>query len=466
MGQRPVKATPAKRFFVEMLTRDIELSDAILDLLDNCVDGALRSIGGKSDDVEPYKGYWAKINLSGTEFSIEDNCGGIPQDLAENYAFRLGRPDPERDRDIPTVGVYGIGMKRAIFKMGYSSEVKSQTDKGSNFAVRIPRDWMDDDAQWELQLDTGAGALPENGTRIAVNELRDGVARMLGDETGFVEDLRRAVSAYYGYIIAKGFKVEINNQVVEPLRVTFLTDEVGVSGESEALAPYAFEAKVDGVDVSVTVGLYSQIGNNDDDEPGPAKPSVDKAGWTIICNDRVVLYSDKTKVTGWGDASVPAYHPQFVSIAGVVIFKSNDAKKLPVTTTKRGVEGNSELYLAVKNVMRDGLKQFTDFTNRWKSPSEERTAAMKGASASYLAQEIVEHVPDASWKQMHGELGGRLFRPKLPRPRESNPVRSIQYSRLVSEIEEVRRYFYDDIAVSNSQVGTKCFDYVLERVRK
>ena len=37
-----VDATPVKSFFVEMLTRDIELVDAILDLLDNCVDGILR----------------------------------------------------------------------------------------------------------------------------------------------------------------------------------------------------------------------------------------------------------------------------------------------------------------------------------------------------------------------------------------------------------------------------------------
>ena len=37
-----VDASPVKSFFVQMLTRDIELSDAILDLLDNCIDGILR----------------------------------------------------------------------------------------------------------------------------------------------------------------------------------------------------------------------------------------------------------------------------------------------------------------------------------------------------------------------------------------------------------------------------------------
>ena len=41
-----VDASPVKSFFVSMLTRDIQLEEAILDLLDNCVDGVLRSKGG------------------------------------------------------------------------------------------------------------------------------------------------------------------------------------------------------------------------------------------------------------------------------------------------------------------------------------------------------------------------------------------------------------------------------------
>ena len=36
------KTTPSKKFFVSMLTRDIDLADAILDLIDNCLDGAMR----------------------------------------------------------------------------------------------------------------------------------------------------------------------------------------------------------------------------------------------------------------------------------------------------------------------------------------------------------------------------------------------------------------------------------------
>ena len=57
---------PTKAFFVEMLTRDIELEDAILDLLDNCVDGALRSVGTTTDSDRPYAGYYAELKFSGS----------------------------------------------------------------------------------------------------------------------------------------------------------------------------------------------------------------------------------------------------------------------------------------------------------------------------------------------------------------------------------------------------------------
>ncbi len=114
LNTRHAAAFPAKRFFVDMLVRDIELHDAILDLLDNCVDGAMRASENnvpKSPD-RPYHGFSAWIEFDQDRFCITDNCGGIPIDLAEKYAFRMGRADAERDKDLATVGVYGIGMKR------------------------------------------------------------------------------------------------------------------------------------------------------------------------------------------------------------------------------------------------------------------------------------------------------------------------------------------------------------------
>ena len=67
------RSTPTKQLFVSMLTKDIELDASILDLIDNSVDGAIRSRGNRKD----YSGYYIHVNFDANEFSIKDNCGGI-----------------------------------------------------------------------------------------------------------------------------------------------------------------------------------------------------------------------------------------------------------------------------------------------------------------------------------------------------------------------------------------------------
>jgi hypothetical protein len=134
--QQTIWGGPTKRFFVSMLTRDIELKYAILDLIDNCVDGATRQLKGKLKGDKPYDGYAARLTLSAKSFDISDNCGGIPQ-AAIKDAFLLGRPKIEQN--IPTIGMYGIGMKRAIFKIGEEAAVESYAADGA-FEVNYTRD--------------------------------------------------------------------------------------------------------------------------------------------------------------------------------------------------------------------------------------------------------------------------------------------------------------------------------------
>jgi hypothetical protein len=58
--------------------------------------------------------------------------------------------------------------------------------------------------------------------------------------------------------------------------------------------------------------------------------------------------------------------PQFIAISGFVLFEG-DPSKLPMTTTKRGVDTNSELYSTVRERMQQGILHFTKCTNEWKS---------------------------------------------------------------------------------------------------
>ncbi|MBD2871721.1 ATP-binding protein [Paenibacillus arenilitoris] len=459
-----ISAFPAKAFFVNMLTRDIELSDAILDLLDNCVDGVLRKrkeMGLTEEGQMPYSGYKAELTIDPHQFSIKDNCGGIPIDIAEKYAFRMGRSD-DRDKDLPTVGMYGIGMKRAIFKIGRNCNVTSNTSEKA-FEVSITPTWLEDDAEWELPLTHVPTPDGEPGTTITVTELYENIANSFSQErSNFIDQLFENIASQYSFIIKKGFQISINDVLVKPMPIELLFDTEQETG----ISPYVYSGVIDDVSVLLEVGFYRPTPSEDElEEDQDIKRTKDDSGWTIICNDRVVVYKDKTILTGWGEANVPAFHNQFIGISGVVIFKSNKAEKLPLTTTKRGLEASSVLYLQVKNYMREGTKIFTSYTNVWKKdPDKERETSDRAKPINVL--EIPSYIPEEKWKPIlvNNNSTEKRFIPNLPKPSVENPRRQIRFIRELSEIKKVAEYLFEDPNTSPADVGNACFDQILRSI--
>jgi hypothetical protein len=474
-----VNASPTKTFFVDMLTRDIELKDAILDLLDNCVDGIQRITKNAEDLETPYQGYWAKITFSDQEFKIEDNCGGIPLNVAEQYAFRMGRPAANVDDDLKlyTIGTYGIGMKRAIFKMGRSGEVISQT-LNNTFKVSINDDWLSSDENWDLPLEDIPQALQVNGTSITVYSLLPNIQEKFSSpESTLYDDLVSEIQRHYTYIFHKGFKVEVNGLQVTPEPWLLKWDGQEFL-DQETIAPYLYKALIDDVEVRLAVGFYTENPDStelDEIVEGKERRS-DNAGWTIICNDRVVLYCDKSILTGWGEANVPRYHPQFIAISGVVEFRSHDPRKLPITTTKRGIDASSSLYLYVKNFMREGLKHFTAYTNRWKKDSlSEKQRYSRTKSIDPIALFTTHSKIEIPWKPVKSRsslsnakqaVEENKYLPNLPTPKASEDqeeFQNIRFSKPKHEIQSVAEYLFEDANHDPSEVGAECFNIILKK---
>ena len=466
-----VFAGPTKRFFVTMLTRDIALNDAILDLLDNCIDGILRqrkSEGKKKKSLKPYRGYRAAITANPNFFCIEDNCGGIPRDIAERSAFMLGRPETDRDEDLETVGMYGIGMKRAIFKLGSDCSVTSQpSNAAERFRVDISPDWLEDEKNWKLELIGGRSVEKRDsaGTTIKVKALHPEIGHQFNSErSSFLEDLHEEIANFYALILDKGFSVELNGVKVAPIKHQILMPRSIKKGPS--IAPYMYQGVIDDVTVELVVGFHRALATEFELDQETVQPrSQDDAGWTVICNDRVVLHRDKSMLTGWGRASVPRYHNQFISIAGVVVFRSNKSLKLPLNTTKRGLDSSSLVYLTVLDLMTEGLKKFTSFTNAWKGREEDTNEAFR-ASEPQLVTEAVDSLPEGAWSQAR-KHGGKKFSPNLPKPKPTSSRRRISFQRSVDEIRRVSRYLFDgDAEVAAKEVGEKCFDSSLAQAKK
>ena len=451
-----VKAAPVKSFFVEMLTRDIDLVDTILDLLDNCIDGILRQKINSSDET-PYKGFKAEITFDGNEFSISDNCGGIPRDLRD-YAFRMGKDRKDRNPNVPMIGVYGIGMKRAIFKIGKWCSILTQ-NQNDRYKVEITPEWIADPDDWNLPLSELPASDEEDGTTIVIRELNEGITTRFGDEKAdFTRELTKIVKTHYAFILDKGFEVEINGEPVVAKPTKLIFDQI--------IKPYIYQTEINDVKVFLSVGFTKPIPSQEDvnDEQKEKRYSSEDAGWTIICNDRAVLYCDRTELTGWGEPGVPKYHTQFIAISGIVEFKSNDASKLPTTTTKRGIDASSPLYLKVKNRMKQGMKIFTNYTNKWKDNVQESQRHIESGNTHTL-DKIKKEAETLKMNRVRKfGLNGKQFNPDLPLP-EPNESTRISYRKNLDEIQTVQKYLFEE-EVKPSVVGETCFDLILEDAQK
>ncbi|KYF96093.1 hypothetical protein BE20_43205 [Sorangium cellulosum] len=458
------KAVPTKQFFVSMLTRDISLDDAILDLIDNCLDGALRLADGEAVD---YGKHFVKIKLSKEQFSIEDNCGGIPREVAINYAFKMGRePDDDRDSDTETIGMYGVGMKRAIFKMGKDALVRTRHGN-ETFEVPITSEWLEAKNWDSLPINEPTKAsekLPQPGTRIVVKKLYEGVARHFVN-AAFVNELKTAISHHFTMFLQRGLKIDINGETVKPVHV-----EVLVSKRKDGPAPYVYRKTIDSVLVSITVGLNtSRQYEGDDDDGGDfaGQRNSATAGWTVLCNDRAVIVGDKSRLTGWGDG-IPMYHDQFIVITGIIEFRSKDATKLPVTTTKRALDTSSNVWLESLVKMKEGMRVWISYTNQWKNhPREDQSSHWADARPMSLSKAIEAVASRVTQKKTSDVLE---FDPRkvhvLPEPKGSTPSsRRIVFSRPLEEVRLVSKMLFDDATEKPGIVGDKCFEMQLVKAK-
>ena len=313
-----INAQPTKTFFIGMLTRDIELTSAIIDLVDNCVDGALRT---RADGN--YRGLGIQIIISPDEFQILDNCGGIPVEVAQKYAFRFGRPDGTPPTQ-HSVGQFGVGMKRALFKLGSKFKIESTT-VNSHFALVVDvENWKHTD-QWtfnfnELEADLKDVPGEKIGTIINVSSLHPGIIQDF-KLAYFINRLGSEIAKAHQSSIEKGLTISLNGVPLPNNPMTLLA--------SDKLKPVKLEEEFNQPGGSVTVKIYAGI----------SEPKPEDAGWYIYCNGRMILEHDQGLTTGWGEGGetrVPKYHNDYAMFRGFVYFDSDNAYLLPWNTTKPG----------------------------------------------------------------------------------------------------------------------------------
>lgn len=309
--QNVISADPTKEFFINMLTRDIAIDRAILDLIDNSIDAAL---------THKTKNPTIKITANGTEFKILDNCGGLDLEIAKNYAFRFGRP-----KDAPetpnSVGQFGVGMKRTLFKLGTEFRVESRhNDIAYSVSVNV-NEWVKI-KNWNFYFEIlDKKDIKEGETRVLVTKPKEETTERLSDET-YLNNLSREMSAAYFEQINNGIKIIFNDTPVKSKELSIKNSaNLGIVKKK-----YSFED----VEIIITCGVSER--------------SKDDSGWYVTCNGRLVAEADQSEVTGWGINGNSKFHTDFAFFRGLVEFNCKNSSKLPWTTTKTGVDSDSKVY--------------------------------------------------------------------------------------------------------------------------
>jgi hypothetical protein len=403
---------------------------------------------------------------------IEDNCGGIPWSEHER-AFRMGRPaastlSDTANKNFNGVGVYGIGMKRAIFKMGSEAYIHTKHKKDS-YEVTVDSDWMQSEEDWDLGVKSSKWKNNEDGTSITVNDLHDDIKSIFSADA-FEDGLLERIGTHFAVIIDKGFAISVNGTLAKADPILFRLSE---KQSDNSVQPYVFRALENGVEVFLSIGIREPIPGIERviEEQEGVRYSAEYAGWTIICNDRVVLYCDRSELTGWGTAGIPRYHPQFIAISGVVEF-TGDPSKLPTNTTKRGLSANSVIYQRVLDRMREGLRLFVDFTNKWKT-REDDAKKIVASVPSVTLPELKRRVTDVAFKFTETRTGmrGQQYKPQLPLPKIVEKDARISFVRDIDDIKTLASYLIDDNDDIRERdipriVGERSFDFALKQLVK
>lgn len=362
-GETRARAYPRKHFFVEMFTRDISLIDCVLDLVDNAVDGLIRTreidLGAtllSPDDGEtPGQNSPPPISIdySDRQFSITDKCGGIAFEQASNEVFNFGHShDYQKEIEQHQLGVYGVGLKRAIFKIGRHFTMTSRTTKDGFKVAEDLEDWVKRDSRlddWTFPLEptTPAKGVSQAGTNITIKGLRDEVRIAMADPT-FEARLHRTIAQTYALFLGRYVRVTVNGREVEPIPIP-----IGGSAEVE---PSTESFEEDGVDVLLIASVASRTVNQ--------QWTQEQAGWYIACNGRLVITADKTELTGWGTGALPAFHSKYRGFVGLVLFQSHNPLKLPWRTTKRGLNEEARVYQIACGKMSATARPITSFLDK------------------------------------------------------------------------------------------------------
>jgi len=437
----PIKAdaSPEKRLFISLLTRDIPLQAAFLDLIDNSVNSALEPYADRLKSAKDYLTLLSdksikpkvtiKILVTKTKVEITDNALGIRTQTAQDHVFKFGRSGEDKS-NLDRLSVYGIGLKRAIFKLGNRIDIQSDHKEGGFDLHLDVNKWEHSSEQpWTMPI-TERKPANKTGTTITASQLHEDVKRRLEDGL-FLGKLEESIARTYTFFLSRLVRIELNGKQI--------TGDLVDIGNNRSSSYFS--------ENNVSCAIAAGIG-----KPEGGKFRDRNSGWFVFCNGRAVISADKTSLTGWSQL-LPIFQPKHRPFTGFVFFVSSDPENLPWTTTKATVNEDSTIWQTAKRKMSLVAKEVITFLD---SRYTDEGTEFSGGD--------VEHASGGGRISALAAAGSSTKSNfKAPSKKTLPKTTRVQYDAKIDDINRIAKYV-DKREMSGSEVGRLTFNYYLTKV--
>jgi len=441
-----VSFQPTKKLFIDILTRDIRIRDCILELLDNAVDSYTRNEIDEKREI--------RLNFDENELIIFDNCGGIDKKKLQEEVFRFGVKDFLNN--VPTIGLYGVGLKRSIFKLG--ELIVFETDDGKNYCkLEIDvNDWLkkkdkEGNDIWDLELTETSTTRLINGqkpyTRIKVKSLRYETAEAF--TTKFEKDLKETVKIYY-------------SRFIQNERISFYINDEDQRGfeikvkASNDFKPVKVEDEYEGIKITILCWLDLR------EDQKRVRKERGRQGWNVFMNKRLVIFDDTSEDTGWlgKQPFLPKFHAIYNQFRGVVFLNTNDPSKLPINTSKNGFNKEGKVYHHLLNLMVKVARPFIDFLSDKYNKQKEKIDEKEDELLKDISKDTEEEkeIIETSIDDTKTEYRSTFTPPEII-TRPIIPQSTISYKKPKRQVDIMKKILK---VRTNWEVGEKTFDFFWE----
>lgn len=193
--------------------RDLDRSEALLELIDNSIDAWNRRREKYPQKTAAELNIYIDIDSDLGQLTYEDNAGGVPSDKLINLVVP-GHSDT--DALAKSIGSYKTGGKKAIFRLATAINITTRfwnpAETGdSDVAVHLDHKWLTDVNEYKFPYFelTGPSDLQRGQTRYVMQLRPEPVGALWYCTPSETEKITREITKTYGLLMARSGNINI-----------------------------------------------------------------------------------------------------------------------------------------------------------------------------------------------------------------------------------------------------------------